>query len=207
MFAHCAQILPANFPQATFYFLPADITAQILNFGLPAPIDIRFEATTSRAASSWPTGCWPACVRSRAWRISASSSRSTIHARRRVERTKASQGGFTERDVTNSVLNTLAAASRLRRCSSSTGTTTSTTTWSARRRSTAWIPRSPGKHSHQSSGAARRHWRKAAGSEASRPRRFSATWRRFIAMKRWRSSSTSTPAGWSIFTPLCRIAA
>ena len=25
----------------TFYFLPADIVSQILNFGLPAPIDIQ----------------------------------------------------------------------------------------------------------------------------------------------------------------------
>ncbi len=29
--------LPAEFPGTTFYFLPADITTQILNFGLPAP--------------------------------------------------------------------------------------------------------------------------------------------------------------------------
>ena len=27
----------------TFYFLPADIVTQILNFGLPAPIDIQIE--------------------------------------------------------------------------------------------------------------------------------------------------------------------
>ena len=34
--------LPREFPEATFYFLPADITTQILNFGLPAPIDVQF---------------------------------------------------------------------------------------------------------------------------------------------------------------------
>ena len=33
--------LPAKFPQAKFFFLPADITTQILNFGLPAPMDIQ----------------------------------------------------------------------------------------------------------------------------------------------------------------------
>jgi multidrug efflux pump subunit AcrB len=33
--------LPARFPQCTFYFEPADITSQILNFGLPAPIDVQ----------------------------------------------------------------------------------------------------------------------------------------------------------------------
>jgi len=35
------QVLPAAFPGTTFSFLPADIVSQILNFGLPAPIDIQ----------------------------------------------------------------------------------------------------------------------------------------------------------------------
>src|ERR1700751_2171303 len=33
--------LPQNFPGAAFSFLPADIVSQILNFGLPAPIDVQ----------------------------------------------------------------------------------------------------------------------------------------------------------------------
>ena len=33
--------LPREFPQATFSFLPSDVTSQILNFGSPAPIDIQ----------------------------------------------------------------------------------------------------------------------------------------------------------------------
>ena len=33
--------LPQLFPDATFSFLPADIVTQILNFGLPAPIDVQ----------------------------------------------------------------------------------------------------------------------------------------------------------------------
>jgi multidrug efflux pump subunit AcrB len=33
--------LPAAFPEDTFYFQPADIVTQILNFGLPAQIDVR----------------------------------------------------------------------------------------------------------------------------------------------------------------------
>src|SRR5207245_10099497 len=32
-----------EFPGVTFYFLPADIVTQIINFGLPAPIDIQVE--------------------------------------------------------------------------------------------------------------------------------------------------------------------
>ncbi len=41
---HVAQLrseLPKRFPDCTFYFEPADITSQILNFGLPAPIDVQ----------------------------------------------------------------------------------------------------------------------------------------------------------------------
>src|SRR6202011_816344 len=33
--------LSQDFPGVSFYFLPADMTTQILNFGLPAPIDIQ----------------------------------------------------------------------------------------------------------------------------------------------------------------------
>ncbi len=35
------QVLPAAFPEDMFYFQPADIATQILNFGLTAPIDVR----------------------------------------------------------------------------------------------------------------------------------------------------------------------
>src|SRR5205085_974614 len=33
--------LPRRFPGCTFFFEPADITSQILDFGLPAPIDVQ----------------------------------------------------------------------------------------------------------------------------------------------------------------------
>jgi multidrug efflux pump subunit AcrB len=35
------EVLPAAFPSVTFYFQSADMTTQILNFGLPAQIDVR----------------------------------------------------------------------------------------------------------------------------------------------------------------------
>ena len=35
--------LPREFPGVMFYFLPADMTTQILNFGLPAPVDVQIE--------------------------------------------------------------------------------------------------------------------------------------------------------------------
>jgi CzcA family heavy metal efflux pump len=38
---HLRQVLPQRFPGVEFFFQPADIVTQILNFGLPAPIDIQ----------------------------------------------------------------------------------------------------------------------------------------------------------------------
>src|SRR6516165_585722 len=35
------QVLPATFPEAVFYFQAADMVTQILNFGIPAQIDVR----------------------------------------------------------------------------------------------------------------------------------------------------------------------
>ncbi len=35
--------LPAQFPGTTFYFQTADIVSQVLNFGLPAPIDVQIQ--------------------------------------------------------------------------------------------------------------------------------------------------------------------
>jgi multidrug efflux pump subunit AcrB len=35
------EVLPAEFPEVTFYFQAADMVTQILNFGLPAQIDVR----------------------------------------------------------------------------------------------------------------------------------------------------------------------
>ena len=43
--------LPARFPGVEFYFQPADIVSQILNFGLPAAIDIQFSGANLRANS------------------------------------------------------------------------------------------------------------------------------------------------------------
>jgi len=39
--AHLREILPQRFPGTEFYTLPVDMVTQILNFGLPAPIDIQ----------------------------------------------------------------------------------------------------------------------------------------------------------------------
>jgi CzcA family heavy metal efflux pump len=38
---HLRDVLPRRFPGVEFFFQPADIVSQILNFGLPAPIDVQ----------------------------------------------------------------------------------------------------------------------------------------------------------------------
>src|SRR4029079_12042384 len=35
------RVLPQKYPDTTFFFLAPDISTQVLNFGLPAPIDIQ----------------------------------------------------------------------------------------------------------------------------------------------------------------------
>jgi multidrug efflux pump subunit AcrB len=51
--AHVADLrreLPKRFPELQFFFQPADIVDQVLNFGLPAPIDIRVSGPNSDEA-------------------------------------------------------------------------------------------------------------------------------------------------------------
>src|SRR5579859_4361894 len=42
---HLREVLPQHFPGVEFFFQPADIVTQILNFGLPAPIDVQVVGT------------------------------------------------------------------------------------------------------------------------------------------------------------------
>ena len=42
--------LPERFPQLQFFFQPADIVNQVLNFGQPAPIDIRISGPNNDEA-------------------------------------------------------------------------------------------------------------------------------------------------------------
>jgi len=44
------QVLPRRFPGVEFFFQPADIVTQILNFGLPAPIDVQVIGTDMAAS-------------------------------------------------------------------------------------------------------------------------------------------------------------
>ena len=103
--------LPRIFPAATFYTLPADITTQILNFGLPAPIDVQIEGNDANASKAQADKLL-AQLRDVPGltdiRIQQPFDYPTLQVD--VDRTKAAQGGYTEQDVSTSVLNTLSGS-------------------------------------------------------------------------------------------------
>jgi CzcA family heavy metal efflux pump len=47
---HLREVLPQRFPGVEFFFQPADIVTQILNFGLPAPIDVQIIGTDMQSS-------------------------------------------------------------------------------------------------------------------------------------------------------------
>jgi CzcA family heavy metal efflux pump len=103
--------LPRSFPSATFYTLPADITTQILNFGLPAPIDVQIEgndAIVSKAQADKLLAQLREVPGLTDLRIQQPFDYPTLQVN--VDRTKAAQGGYTEQDVSASMLNTLSGS-------------------------------------------------------------------------------------------------
>ena len=69
--------LPKRFPGVEFFFQPADIVSQILNFGISAPIDIQFVGEGWTATSPSPRTCWRRSSRCPARWIRTSTSFST----------------------------------------------------------------------------------------------------------------------------------
>ena len=103
--------LPRIFPTATFYTLPADITTQILNFGRPAPIDVQIEGNDVRASKVQADKILAQLRQVPGLtdlRIQQPFDYPNFQVN--VDRTKAAQGGYTERDVGTSVLNTLSGS-------------------------------------------------------------------------------------------------
>src|ERR1700751_3341670 len=103
--------LPRRFPGVTFYFLPADIVTQILNFGLPSPIDVQIEGNDV-AASQQIAEKIMAQMRQipgiADLRVQQPLDYPTLELA--VDRVKAAQAGYTERDVASSVLNALSGS-------------------------------------------------------------------------------------------------
>jgi multidrug efflux pump subunit AcrB len=105
------QKLPSEFPGVTFYFLPADIVTQIINFGLPAPIDVQIEGAdiqgNRRAADKMLNELRrvPGLVD---LRIQQRFDYPKFDVA--IDRTKAGQAGFTARDLASSLLVSLSGS-------------------------------------------------------------------------------------------------
>ncbi|MGC1781954.1 MAG: efflux RND transporter permease subunit [Acidobacteriaceae bacterium] len=99
------------YPGVTFYFLPTDIVNQILNFGLPAPLDIQVIGANVDANH--------AVAESMMRQLSYVPGAVDLHIQQNldrpdftvdVDRTKAQQVGLSQANVANSVLTALAGS-------------------------------------------------------------------------------------------------
>jgi len=103
--------LPREFPGTTFYFLPADIITQILNFGLPAPIDVQIEGSDLDGNRRMADRILNDLRRVSGLvdlRIQQDFDYPMFNVT--VDRTKAASGGLTPRDVAVSVLLSLSGS-------------------------------------------------------------------------------------------------
>jgi len=108
-------ILPQKFPGTTFSFLPADIVSQILNFGLPAPIDVQVIGSNLKANYAYANDLLK--------RIRQVSGIADLRIQQvfnypqinvDVDRTLAAEVGLTQRDVANSLLVTLSGSGQVK---------------------------------------------------------------------------------------------
>jgi multidrug efflux pump subunit AcrB len=103
--------LAQKFPGVTFYTLPADMITQILNFGMPSPIDVQIDGNDIDANHAVADRMLdevrkvPGVVDAR---IQQQFDYPDLDIN--VDRTKAQQNGLTERDVADSVLDTLSGS-------------------------------------------------------------------------------------------------
>lgn len=108
------EILPQQFPGVTFSFLPADIVSQILNFGAPAPVDVQIRGPDSAANFTYANTLLrklreiPGVADAR---IQQSRNYPTMQVA--MDRSRAQQLGVTARDVTNSMVISLAGSSQV----------------------------------------------------------------------------------------------
>ncbi len=106
--------MPQEFPDIEFWFPPADIVAQILNFGLPAPIDVQVQGLNKSANFDFASRLMdqmrsiPGLVD---LRIQEPNTVPQLDIT--VDRTKASILGMQEQNVANSVLGALAGSQQV----------------------------------------------------------------------------------------------
>ncbi len=103
--------LPRQFPGVEFFFQPADIVSQILNFGLPAPIDVQLignNYTQNYALAQQIAGQLrhvPGAVDVHVQQLMNNPALSLT-----VDRTRAQQVGLTQRDVASNLLVSLSGS-------------------------------------------------------------------------------------------------
>jgi multidrug efflux pump subunit AcrB len=103
--------LPREFPGVSFSFLPADIVSQILNFGLPAPIDIQivgYNIEKNREFADKLLDRIKYVPGTSDLRVHQTFDQPKLHIN--VDRTRAQQVGFTQRDVASNLLITLSGS-------------------------------------------------------------------------------------------------
>jgi multidrug efflux pump subunit AcrB len=106
--------LPQRFPQCTFFFEPADITSQILNFGLPAPIDVQVVGVNREgnlAVAKKLRGEMAKIPGIADVHLHQMTNRPDLHLD--VDRVMASQLGLTQQSVTGSVLVSLSSTTQV----------------------------------------------------------------------------------------------
>jgi multidrug efflux pump subunit AcrB len=108
------RVLNREFPGNIFYFLPADIVSQTLNFGLPAPFDIQIvgrDQTTNRAIAARLVDEIRRVPGAVDLRVHQPADLPKFNVT--VDREKAAVLGLTEQNVANSVLLSLSGSSQV----------------------------------------------------------------------------------------------
>jgi multidrug efflux pump subunit AcrB len=106
--------LPQDFPGITFYFLPADIVSQSINFGLPAPLDVQVvgrDQTRNREIAARLADKIRQVPGAVDVRVQQPGDLPKLDFT--IDRTKASEMGLAERDVANSVLLSLSGSGQV----------------------------------------------------------------------------------------------
>ncbi len=103
--------LPPKFPGSTMYFQNADIVTQVLNFGLPAPIDVQIQDANFDRAQGYAARVrkiieeTPGAVDVRQIQVLSYPA-----LRVEVDRVRAARLGLTQRDVASNVLTSLSSS-------------------------------------------------------------------------------------------------
>jgi multidrug efflux pump subunit AcrB len=110
------KVLTNNHPETTFFFLPPDISTQVLNFGLPAPIDLQVVSAPGKEQEAYDLA---RRLRAQVAAIPGTADVRLAQVPRvpslkvNVDRTMASQFGVTERDVASDLLISLSSSGQV----------------------------------------------------------------------------------------------